>query len=283
MLDRDSKILIVGLGLIGGSYAEGLTEASFEVGAVTRSRESVDFALSKGIIASGTTEVTREYVSRFDIIVFALYPHVFLSWLEDYQDFIKPGALLTDVTGVKRSVVYKVQEMLRDDLEFVGAHPMAGRELYGVRNADCSVFKGANYIVTPTAANSEEAIVACEDLGRALGFGCISRLSPEEHDEMIGFLSQLTHCIAVALMTGKDVEHMSAYTGDSFRDLTRIARINDEMWSELFLINRDALLEQMDLFTGQMQILRDAIASGDTQTLRSMMRLSSERRALFDK
>lgn len=283
MLDRDSKILIVGLGLIGGSYAEGLTEAGFKVGAVTRSRESVDFALSKGIIASGTTEVTREYVSRFDIIVFALYPHVFLSWLEDYQDFIKPGALLTDVTGVKRSVVYKVQEMLRDDLEFVGAHPMAGRELFGVRNADCSVFKGANYIVTPTAANSEEAIVACEDLGRALGFGCISRLSPEEHDEMIGFLSQLTHCIAVALMNSKESKHLAEFTGDSFRDLTRIARINDGMWSELFLLNRDELLSQMDLFIGKFGELRDALAAGDMDKMREMMRISTERRSYFDR
>ena len=283
MLDGDSRILIVGLGLIGGSYAEGLTKAGFEVGAVTRSRESIDYALSKGIIASGTNEVTWEYVSRFDIVVFALYPHVFLSWLEKYQDFIKPGALLTDVTGVKRSVVYKVQEMLRDDLEFVGAHPMAGREVYGVKNADCSVFNGANYIVTPTESNTESAIIACEDLGRVLGFGCISRLSPEEHDEMIGFLSQLTHCIAVALMNSKESRHLAEFTGDSFRDLTRIARINDGMWSELFLLNRDELLSQMDLFIGKFGELRDALAAGDTEKMREMMRISTERRSYFDK
>ena len=283
MLKQDSRILIVGLGLIGGSYAEGLTKAGFEVGAVTRSQESIDFALSKGFISSGTTEVTREYVSRFDIIVFALYPHVFLSWIENYQDYIKPGALLTDVTGVKRSVVYKVQEMLRDDLEFVGAHPMAGRELYGVRNADCSVFKGANYIVTPTGANTEGAVVTCEDLGRALGFGCISRLSPEEHDEMIGFLSQLTHCIAVALMNSKESKHLAEFTGDSFRDLTRIARINDGMWSELFLLNRDELLSQMDLFIGKFGELRDALAAGDMDKMREMMRISTERRSYFDR
>lgn len=283
MLDPDSRILIVGLGLIGGSYAEGLTKAGFEVGAVTRSQESIDFALSKGFISSGTTEVTREYVSRFDIIVFALYPHVFLSWIENFQDYIKPGALLTDVTGVKRSVVYKVQEMLRDDLEFVGAHPMAGRELYGVKNADCSVFKGANYIVTPTEANTEGAVATCEDLGRALGFGCISRLSPEEHDEMIGFLSQLTHCIAVALMNSKESRHLAEFTGDSFRDLTRIARINDGMWSELFLLNRDELLSQMDLFIGKFGELRDALADGDVEKMREMMKISTERRSFFDK
>ena len=283
MLDRDSRILIVGLGLIGGSYAEGLTRAGFEVGAVTRSQGSIDYALSKGMISSGTVEITREYVSRFDIIVFALYPHVFLSWIEEYQDYFKPGALLTDVTGVKRSVVYQVQEMLRDDLEFVGAHPMAGRELYGVRNADSSVFKGANYIVTPTEANTEEAVVKCEDLGRALGFGCISRLSPERHDEMVGFLSQLTHCIAVALMNSKDSAHLAEFTGDSFRDLTRIARINDEMWSELFLLNRDELLSQMDLFIGKFGELRDALAAGDEGKMREMMKVSTERRSYFDK
>ena len=283
MLGTDTRILIVGLGLIGGSYAEGLKKAGFAVGAVTRSRKTLDYALEKGIIDSGTIEVTREYVSRFDIVVFALYPHVFLSWIRDYQDFIKSGALLTDVTGVKRAVVYEVQGMLRPDLEFVGAHPMAGREVYGVENADCCIFEGANYIVTPTEANTEAAVRTCEDLGRALGFGCISRLSPESHDEMIGFLSQLTHCIAVALMNSKESHHLVDFTGDSFRDLTRIARINDGMWSELFMLNRDELLSQMDLFSEKFGELRDALAAGDTDKMREMMRISTERRGYFDK
>lgn len=282
-MDRDARILIVGLGLIGGSYAEALKREGFEVGAVTRSQDSIDYALSRGMIDSGTIDVSRDYVSRFDIIVFALYPHVFISWLERYQDFIKPGALLTDVTGVKRSVVYRVQEMLRPDLEFVGAHPMAGRELYGVRNADSSVFKGANYIVTPTEANTEEAIARIEELGRIMGFGHVARLSPEKHDEMIGFLSQLTHCIAVALMNSKESSHLAEFTGDSFRDLTRIARINDGMWSELFLLNKDELLSQMDLFMAKFGELRDALAADDAAKMREMMQVSTERRSHFDK
>ena len=220
---------------------------------------------------------------RFDIVVFALYPHIFLSWIERYQDCLKPGALLTDVTGVKGAVVYKVQEMLRPDLEFVGAHPMAGREVYGVENADSRIFEGANYIVTPTEVNTEAAVRTCEDLGRALGFGCISRLSPERHDEMIGFLSQLTHCIAVALMNSKESRHLVDFTGDSFRDLTRIARINDEMWSELFMLNRDELLSQMDLFSEKFGELREALASGDSGKMKEMMRISTERRGYFDK
>lgn len=283
MLTKDKKILIVGLGLMGGSYAQALKRQGFTVDAITRSQGSIDYALERGWIDWGSTTVDPVELGSCDIVIFALYPNVLLRWLEDNQQYLKDGALLTDVTGIKGPVVYKVQAMLRPALEFVGAHPMAGREVYGVRNADCSIFQGANYIVTPTESNTPAAVEATEELGRLLGFARISRLSPERHDEMIGFLSQLTHCIAVALMTCRDVEHLSAYTGDSFRDLTRIARINDEMWSELFLLNRDKLLEQIDLFEAQMQILRKAIAQGDSELLRSLMRLSTSKRALFDK
>lgn len=268
---------------MGGSYAQALKREGFTVGAITRSQGSIDYALERGWIDWGSTVVDPRELGTYDIVIFALYPNVLLRWLSENQQYLKDGALLTDVTGIKGPVVYKVQAMLRAGLEFVGAHPMAGREVYGVRNADCSIFQGANYIVTPTESNDPAAIEAVEELGRVLGFARISRLSPERHDEMIGFLSQLTHCIAVALMTCRDVEHLSAYTGDSFRDLTRIARINDEMWSELFLLNRDALLEQIDLFMARMQTLREAIAGGDSELLRSLMRLSTSRRALFDK
>lgn len=283
MLTKDKKILIVGLGLMGGSYAQALKRQGFTVDAITRSQGSIDYALERGWIDWGSTTVDPVELGTCDIVIFALYPNVLLRWLEDNQQYLKDGALLTDVTGIKGPVVYKVQAMLRPALEFVGAHPMAGREVYGVRNADCSIFRGANYIVTPTESNTPAAVETTEELGRLLGFARISRLSPERHDEMIGFLSQLTHCIAVALMTCRDVEHLSAYTGDSFRDLTRIARINDEMWSELFLLNHDKLLEQIDLFEAQMQILRKAIAQGDSELLRSLMRLSTSKRALFDK
>lgn len=282
-LDTKKKILIVGLGLMGGSYAISLSKQGFEVGAVTLEQSSVDYALAHGIIAHGTTEVTAEYIGQFDIVVFALYPKHFVEWIGSYQHLLKNGAILTDVTGVKGEVVYTVQEMLRDDLEFIGAHPMAGREVSGVENATDEMFRGANYIVTPTDKNTEDAISLCEELGRTLGFARISRLSPCEHDEMIGFLSQLTHCIAVSLMTCKDSERLVDYTGDSFRDLTRIARINEEMWSELFLMNKDTLLREIDGFSAQLMRLRKSLAEEDAEAMKQMMRLSTERRRLFDK
>ncbi len=282
-LEKSKKILIVGLGLIGGSYADALSRAGYEVGAIARRQQTIDFALEKGFIAHGKISPDPEYISQFDIIVFSLYPHVFIDWIKENQQFIKSGALLTDVTGVKCSVVYPVQEILRPDLEFVGAHPMAGKEVSGVENATREIFEGANYIVTPTDKNTPEAIAACEDLGEVLGFKTVTSLSPEKHDEMIGFLSQLAHCIAVSLMVCKDSKHLVDYTGNSFRDLTRIAKINEYMWTELFLLNRDELLTQMDLFAENFSHLRDSIAKGDTEEMYKIMRLSTERRKYFDK
>ncbi|MCR4741170.1 MAG: prephenate dehydrogenase [Lachnospiraceae bacterium] len=279
---NECRILIVGLGLMGGSYADALTSKGFEVGAITRKQSTIDLALERGLIRHGSTEIKKEYVEKFDIIVFALYPHIFTEWIEKYQDYFKPGALLTDVTGVKGSIVYKIQEMLRGDVEFIGAHPMAGREMSGIEYATGDIFKGANYIVTPTEKNSEEAIETCKELGKALGCGKIRTLTPGAHDEMIGFLSQLTHCIAVSLMVCKDSRHLSDYTGDSFRDLTRIARINDEMWSELFLLNKEELLRQMDLFLDKFNELKGFIENDDVSGMREMMRLSTIRRGYFD-
>lgn len=282
-LDKDKKILIVGLGLIGGSYAAALSQNGWEVGAIDPDPQAIAFAEKAGFIRHGRTEPEAEYVGKFDIVVFALYPHVLLEWLEKYGPWLRDGALATDVTGVKSGVVEKAQALLFPRVEFIGAHPMAGREVSGVENARADLFRGANYIVTPTSANTEEAIACCEALGRTLGARNISRLTPKEHDEMIGFLSQLTHCIAVALMTCKESRHLVDYTGDSFRDLTRIAKINENMWTELFLWNREELLSQMDLFIAHFAKLRDALAQGDEETMKDMMRLSTERRRYFDK
>lgn len=282
-LNKDMKILIVGLGLIGGSYAEALSKKSYEVGAIDQKQEAIDFALRKGYIASGKTSVDKDYVGKFDIVVFALYPHAFVEWIEKYQNCLKSGAIVTDVTGVKGGVVCDVQNALRNDVEFIAAHPMAGRECSGVENAKAEIFEGANYIVVPTEKNTQEAIELCKDLGRELGFKHISELSVKQHDETVGFLSHLTHCIAVSLMVCKESGHLADYTGDSFRDLTRIAKINDEMWSELFLLNKDEIVEQMNLFEQHFGKLKECIQNDDREGIREMMRLSTKRRKVFDK
>ena len=283
IVDISKKILIVGLGLLGGSYAKALKRFGFHISAITKEQSSIDYAIKEKMIDEGTTEIDDKIIGESDLVIFALYPHVFVEWIRDNQHLLKSGALITDVTGVKGSVVYKIQDMLRSDVEFIAAHPMAGREVSGVENSTEKMFVGANYIVTPTAKNSPEAIQTCMELGRLLGFSNVTTLSPEEHDEMIGFLSQLTHCIAITLMTCNDKENMEKFTGDSFRDLTRIARINDAMWSELFMENKDALLKQMTLFADKFHELKEMIENGQVEDMRQMMRHSTARRALFDK
>ena len=283
IVDITKRILIVGLGLLGGSYARGLKRFGFHISAITKEQSSIDFALKEGIIDEGSTEIDARMIGEADLVIFALYPHVFVEWIEENQGLLKSGALITDVTGVKRSIVYKIQDILRSDVEFVAAHPMAGREVSGVENSTDRMFVGANFIVTPTEKNTPEAVETVIELGRLLGFSNVTTLSPEEHDEMIGFLSQLTHCIAITLMTCNDKENMEKFTGDSFRDLTRIARINDLMWSELFVANKDVLLEQMNLFIGKFNELKTMLESDDIDGMRAMMRHSTERRALFDK
>lgn len=282
MLNKQSNILIVGLGLMGGSYAEALSKKGYRVFALSLEQRSIDYALARGWILDGGTQ-PEKFVGQADIIISALYPGTFIEWVEKYQHLFKSGALLTDVTGVKTDVVKKVQGMLREDVEFVAAHPMAGRERSGVQYADAEVFKGANYIVVPSQKNTGLAIETCKYLGEELGFGRISELTPEKHDQMIAFLSQLTHCIAVALMNAGDDDSLVRYTGDSFRDLTRIAKINDEMWSELFLTNKGPLLAQMEKFRNAFDALERTIREDDREEMRRQMRVSTERRAKFDK
>ena len=281
-LIHNKTILIVGLGLIGGSYAIALHRNGFRVIAITKEQADIDFALEKGWIDAGSVSVDPTFVAQADLIVFALYPHVLLEWVRTYQHLFSPGTLLTDVTGVKEAIVYRLQDILREDVEFIAAHPMAGKESSGVRNSDDTIFRNANYLIVPTEKNTPHAIETCESLGRLLGFSRISILSAAEHDEMIGFVSQLTHCIAISLMNCNDNPHLADYTGDSFRDLTRIAKINDVLWSELFLANREPLLHQIRAFEAELATLRQTIETQDRAALQEKMRTSTKRRKEFD-
>lgn len=282
MLNKSDKILIIGLGLIGGSYALALKQKGYFVGGIDISKKTLDYALENRIIDDGREKIDGEFISRFDVIVFAVYPKLLVPYIEKIQGFIKENAIITDVTGVKGKLVQNVQKKLRRDLEFIGAHPMAGKETGGIENANTEMFKNANYIVTPTKKNTEKAISTATDIGKELGFSKISLLSPKKHDEMIGFLSQLTHCIAVSLMTCRENENLVDYTGDSFRDLTRIAKINEEMWTQLFMENKQELIAQMQKFSDKFNQIKEMIEIGNSEELKKTMKLSTKRRIAFD-
>ena len=282
-LDKNTRILIVGLGLIGGSYAMGFKTQGYHVNAIDIDPDSIAYAVENKLIDRGSAEADADMIGQADLCIFALYPHIFKAWIKEHQGKFRPGAVLSDVTGIKSPIVYDIQDMLRPDVEFVAAHPMAGKEVYGVRNSDDRIFRQANYIVVPTDRNTFNAIEICKGIGETLGFARISSLPPKAHDEMIGFVSQLTHIIAMCLMTCSKSEHLVDYTGDSFRDLTRIARINENMWSELFLLNKDALLSEIKTFSDELGEIYEILKNEDEAALKEKMRISTARRALFDK
>lgn len=283
MIDGDTKFLIVGLGLIGGSYATALKKHGRTVWAIDRDPAAIDYALNKGIIDRGYDHVDEDLIKGADMIIFGLYPHAMIGWIQKNQFLFSPGTLITDVAGVKCHVVDEIQKTLRPDVEFIGSHPMAGREISGVQNSSDAIFAPANFIITPTEKNTKEGAEALQELARLLGFAHIVTLSPKEHDEMIGFVSQLTHVIAVSLMNCNDNPRLSEYTGDSFRDLTRIARINENLWSELFLMNRQVLIGEIDAFVAEVENLKSKLAAGDEEGLKKLFIQSTNRRKQFDK
>lgn len=281
-LSKDTRILIVGCGLIGGSYAMGLTAKGYDVTAIDLNPDTISYGLANGLFARGYTAATPDVLAGADLVVMGLYPTAMLDWLSANQQHFAPGTLITDVSGVKSNIVDVAQGFLRDDIEFLGSHPMAGKETSGITNADYHIFAAANFIITPTERNTAGAIATIRQLAEILEFKTIRELDIKAHDHMIGFLSQLTHAIAVSLMTCNDDEELGFYTGDSFRDLTRIARINDVMWSELFLLNRDILVENIDSFSAELSRMRQILLDGDRDELQQMFRKSTARREQFD-
>lgn len=283
MIDKKKRFLIIGLGLLGGSYAMGLKKRGHIVSAIDINEASINYALEKGIIDEGAATADPNLISQADVIISGLYPKTIVGWISENQQYFKKNALITDVTGVKCSIIYKIQELLREDCEFIGSHPMAGKEVSGVQFADPSIFLPANLIITPTSKNTQAAIDFLYEFGIELRFNNICILTPEKHDEMIGYLSQLTHVIAVSLMNANDNSHLKEYTGDSFRDLTRIAKINENLWTELFLMNKDVLVNEITAFVDEINDFKQKLMAEDVDGMKQKFIQSTERRKYFDK
>ncbi len=281
MIDKSTKITIIGLGLLGGSYAEGFYKAGYQVTGIDINSETITYAKEAKWIVDGGSDAAL--VQDSDIIISALYPTAFINWVKENQHYFKSGALLTDVTGIKAAVIKEVNSFLRSDVEYIACHPMAGREYKGIAYADSNEFLRANYIIVPTEKNSQRAIDIAYDIANILKFKNISILSPDEHDKIIGFVSQLCHVIAVSIMNISDNPKLVDYTGDSFRDLTRIANINEDLWPELFIYNKENLIDEVDTLIAEMQHLRNLIEEDNIPEMREMMIIATERRKKFDK
>lgn len=274
---------IVGLGVIGGNYAMALKAAGLgPVAGMDVDQAALDQALAMGIIQQGGRP-DKALLGQCHLVIIALYPALVPGFLAEHRDHFRENCLITDATGVKYQLSLKLEGLLRPDVDFVMGHPMAGREKMGLAFASAQVFQGANYILVPTPRNREENLRRVEALARALGFASVRRVDPQTHDQLIAYTSQLPHAMAVALMNSdRPGRETGRFIGDSYRDLTRIARINDKLWAELFLENKEALLEAMDRFTQQLALIRQAVAQEDEAALRGLMRKSTRRREALD-
>ncbi len=293
---QNKKITIVGTGLLGGSYAMALQKAGNIVYGIDNKEESINFAKENHYIDEGSVNDYEKFLQESDLIVICLYPLTFLDWIKKNVQFINPKAFITDVCGVKYKLIEEVQAILSPyNIEFYASHPMRGKEVLGIKNADCNIFKNANIILTPTEKNTKKGEEIVLDMAKTIGFTKFSFLSPKEHDEMIAYLSQLTHVLATSLMTmhsKEDEENNSEntfqenlvnYSGDSFRDLTRIAKIDEYLWTELFLWNKEILCNEIDGFVDNITKLKTAILNDDKESLYKFFRLSTKNRKLFDK
>lgn len=282
MIDKNKNILIVGLGLMGGSYAECLTKSGYKVYALDINEQTITQAKLDEIICN-KEENKQQLLALADIIILCLYPSMLLPFVKENVELFKQNVLMTDISGVKSNIVYEIQNVVKNKGEFISMHPMAGRETKGYSTRNPNMFLNANMIVVPTSENSDEAIMFAYDLANELKFKNIEKLSVQEHDEMVGYLSQLPHAIAVALMNCHDSNHLHKYTGDSFRDLTRIAKINENLWSELFISNKEKLIPLIDGFIKELEALKDDVETENIDGLKNKFISSTNKRKSFDK
>lgn len=273
------KIVVVGLGVIGGSFTMALKKAGYnEVYGIDINKESLEKAKRQGLIKDGFIS-GEEILKDADFVVISLYPRLIKKFILDNEKNFKDGAVITDTTGIKKLFIEDVINVLPHNIDFIFGHPMAGREKKGIDFASAEVFSGANYIITPVERNKSENLDLVENLVYKLGFKSVRRITPEYHDEMIGYTSQLPHTLAVALVNS-DIEgrETGSFIGDSYRDLTRIANINEDLWSELFLGNKENLLKSIESFETELDKIKDAIKSDDKESLRNLFIKSTKRR-----
>lgn len=275
------KITVVGLGVVGGSYIKALHGLGHQVYGVDINEVTLKQAKEEGYIVEGYTEGTN-IIPQSDLTIISLYPSLIEKFIE--ENTFKAGSIITDAVGVKSYFVDKIVKILPAEVEFLSGHPMAGREKKGYSYSSSDVFKGANYIITPHLNNSKEAIQILEKLVYQLGFKSVKILSPIEHDEIIAFTSQLPHALAVALINSdQQTFDTGKFIGDSYRDLTRIANINETLWSELFFRNKENLLECIENFEVELDKIKEAIKEDDSLKLKELFIQSSVRREKLEK
>lgn len=265
------NIAVVGLGLIGGSFCKTLKKHTFHrIMGIDRDPETIRKALESGAIDE---EIPPERLSEANLVIICLYPEAIVEFVEQNAGFFKKGGIVTDSCGVKEYVVSKCTSILdKEGVIFVGTHPMAGREFSGFDYATDDLFEGASYIITPSEDTPQIAVDLLQTLAGSLGFGKAVVSTPKRHDEIIAYTSQLAHVVSNAYVKSPTMLNFDGFSAGSFQDLTRVAKLNEYMWSELFMCNREALLKEIDCILDRVTEYRDAIRDNDLERLIEILR-----------
>ncbi len=271
------NIAVIGLGLIGGSIAMALK--GFEHATVTgvvRSRHTLELAIERQVCDRVTLE-PAEVLSDADVVWLCMPPQAILAFLEEHKNNFKPGALVTDVCGIKTAVM-EAAKCLPETVDFIGCHPMAGKETSKLEHAEATLFRNAHFILTPRAESTREHVRLMERMADHMGFRDVVNTTPEQHDAIIAYTSQVMHILAVAVCDDPDLFDCKGFEGGSFRDCTRVAALDVPLWTQLFSLNAPALTKVIKRLEDNLRSYREVLEAGDAEKLAEKLSYSSRRK-----
>ena len=265
------NIVIAGLGLIGGSYAKALRLLkNTKIYGIDIDEEILKKAQKMAVIDEGYKD-GNGILKKADLVIIALYPHDTVKFVKDNINNFKNGAVITDTCGVKEMVVEEINSFLPQNVEFVASHPMAGKQSCGFEISSGDIFKDADFVITPSSKNSKKGIMIIEKLAKTIGCRNVICISPKDHDRIISYTSELPHALAAALMqSGTFHAADGLFTGGSFKDATRVADINPELWAQLFTLNSDNVVYQIEKFQKALDSIKEAVKLHDEGTLKNI-------------
>ena len=273
---------VVGLGLIGGSMAKAIhqytdcTLLGYDLDGAVLSR-----ALDEGVLAAA---LTPDHLAECDLVIIALYPEATVDYVTRNRDRFRKGGLVMDCGGVKGVVCGPLEAVVRDaGFHFIGGHPMAGIERSGYANAFPELFQRASLILTPYPGTPQSCLEEIWQFARRLGFGHLQPSTPAEHDHIIAYTSQLAHVVSCAYVGSPSAPSFQGFSAGSFKDMTRVAKLNEEMWTELFLENREALVREIDTLVEELAAFAYTIRRGDRENLKNMLKRAREIKEAIDK
>ena len=271
---------IVGLGLIGGSFALAYKEADETVYAFDIQKEVLDYALLSGACDA---VLTADNIGNCDLVLIAVYPEAALSYLREMAPYIGEKPIIIDCCGTKRAVCDEAFPLAAaEGFTFVGGHPMAGTQYSGFKYARANLFHRAPMVLVPADCDDIRLLDKIKSLLAPVGFGRISVTNAEAHDEMIAFTSQMAHVVSNAYVKSPTAKQHKGFSAGSYKDLTRVARLNPQMWAELFLDNRDHLLTELEVFIDNLEAYRKALQEEDEETLVGLLTEGSCRKKEID-